>query len=70
MKWIRIGLLFVDCLGCEVDIGYRVSELSEKITVNLNLSEVVTGLAQIYLYIALTVKSFKDLYLPKKIYRE
>jgi len=37
-------------------------------TVNLNLNEAVMGLAQIYLYIALTVKSFKDLGLPKKIY--
>ena len=42
-------------------------------TVNLNLNEVVMGLAQIYLYIALTVKSLKDLDLPpppKKKYGE
>jgi len=39
-------------------------------TVNPNLSGAVMRLVQIYLCISLTVKSFKDIDLPKKIYGE
>jgi hypothetical protein len=49
-----------------LDIRLVNSVKKEKKTVSLNLNEVVMELVQIYLYIALTVKSFKDHIFQKK----
>jgi hypothetical protein len=65
--WIYCSLIV---WGVSLTLDIRLVNSVEKKTISLNLNEVVMELAQIYLYIALTVKSFKDLILPKIVYGE